>query len=58
MQGIVNDLLKPRSIEVEQAGPNRARVSLEPLERGFGHTLGNAHPAVLDSRRGDYRSPD
>ena len=47
MQGIVNDLLKPRSIEVEQAGPNRARVSLEPLERGFGHTLGNALRRIL-----------
>jgi len=47
MQGIVNDLLKPRTIEVEQAGPNRARVSLEPLERGFGHTLGNALRRIL-----------
>ncbi len=47
MQGIVNDLLKPRSIEVEQAGPNRSRVSLEPLERGFGHTLGNALRRIL-----------
>ena len=47
MQGIVNDLLKPRTIDVEQAGPNRARVSLEPLERGFGHTLGNALRRIL-----------
>lgn len=47
MQGIVNDLLKPRTIDVEQAGANRARVSLEPLERGFGHTLGNALRRIL-----------
>ncbi len=47
MQGIVNDLLKPRTIEVEQAGANRSRVSLEPLERGFGHTLGNALRRIL-----------
>ena len=47
MQGIVNDLLKPRTIEVEQAGANRARVALEPLERGFGHTLGNALRRIL-----------
>jgi DNA-directed RNA polymerase subunit alpha len=47
MQGIVNDLLKPRSIEVEQVGLNRARVALEPLERGFGHTLGNALRRIL-----------
>ena len=47
MQCIVNDLLKPRTIEVEQAGANRARVALEPLERGFGHTLGNALRRIL-----------
>lgn len=47
MQGIVNDLLKPRNVEVEQLGPNHARVSLEPLERGFGHTLGNALRRIL-----------
>ncbi len=47
MQGIVSDLLKPRTVEVEQLGPNRARVALEPLERGFGHTLGNALRRIL-----------
>jgi DNA-directed RNA polymerase subunit alpha len=47
MQGTVSDLLKPRSIEVEKLGPNRARVTLEPLERGFGHTLGNALRRIL-----------
>ena len=47
MQGIVTDLLKPRTVEVEALGPNRARVALEPLERGFGHTLGNALRRIL-----------
>ena len=47
MQGIVTDLLKPRTVDVEQLGPNRARVALEPLERGFGHTLGNALRRIL-----------
>jgi len=47
MQGSVSDLLKPRSIEVEKLGVNRARVTLEPLERGFGHTLGNALRRIL-----------
>jgi DNA-directed RNA polymerase subunit alpha len=47
MQGTVADLLKPRSIEVEKLGPNHARVTLEPLERGFGHTLGNALRRIL-----------
>ena len=47
MQGIVNELLKPRTVEVEMLGTNHARVSLEPLERGFGHTLGNALRRIL-----------
>ena len=47
MQGTVADLLKPRSIEVEKLGSNHARVTLEPLERGFGHTLGNALRRIL-----------
>jgi DNA-directed RNA polymerase subunit alpha len=47
MQGFVADLLKPRNIDVEKVGPNRARVSLEPMERGFGHTLGNALRRIL-----------
>ncbi len=42
-----NSLLKPKTISVEQLGPNRAKVSLEPFERGYGHTLGNALRRVL-----------
>lgn len=42
-----NNLLKPKSISVEQLGPNRAKVALEPFERGYGHTLGNALRRVL-----------
>jgi DNA-directed RNA polymerase subunit alpha len=47
MQGFVADLLKPRLVEVEAESAQRARVSLEPLERGFGHTLGNALRRIL-----------
>jgi len=47
MQGQINDLLKPRSVEVEQLSVNRSRIALEPLERGFGHTLGNALRRIL-----------
>lgn len=47
MQGSVTDLLKPRLIQVDQITDNRARVTLEPLERGFGHTLGNALRRIL-----------
>lgn len=42
-----NSLLKPKSIIVDQLGPNRAKVTLEPFERGYGHTLGNALRRVL-----------
>jgi DNA-directed RNA polymerase subunit alpha len=42
-----NNLLKPKSISVEHLGPNRAKVALEPFERGYGHTLGNALRRVL-----------
>ena len=36
------NLLKPKSINVEPLGGHRAKVTLEPFERGYGHTLGNA----------------
>ncbi len=41
------NLLKPKAIHVEQLGLNRAKVTLEPFERGYGHTLGNALRRVL-----------
>ena len=47
MQGFVTDLLKPRNIDVEPLTSNRAKVTLEPMERGFGHTLGNALRRIL-----------
>ncbi len=40
-------LLRPKSILVEAMGPLRAKVTLEPFERGYGHTLGNALRRVL-----------
>ena len=43
----VTDLLKPRLVEVEPVAQNRARIALEPLERGYGHTLGNALRRIL-----------
>ena len=42
-----SELLKPRNIEVTTTGINQARIVLEPLERGFGHTLGNALRRIL-----------
>ena len=41
------NLLKPKTINVEPLGTNRAKVTLEPFERGYGHTLGNALRRVL-----------
>ncbi|OUT97131.1 MAG: DNA-directed RNA polymerase subunit alpha [Betaproteobacteria bacterium TMED41] len=42
-----NQLLKPRIIDVEILSENIAKVIMEPFERGFGHTLGNALRRVL-----------
>ena len=42
-----NELLKPRRVEVESVTGNSARIVIEPLDRGFGHTLGNALRRVL-----------
>jgi DNA-directed RNA polymerase subunit alpha len=49
MADAVSDFLKPRIVKVEPVDGKRshARVSLEPLERGFGHTLGNALRRIL-----------
>jgi DNA-directed RNA polymerase subunit alpha len=47
MQGGLGDLLKPRLVEVQKISDTRAKVTLEPLERGFGHTLGNALRRIL-----------
>ncbi|HEY3326242.1 MAG TPA: DNA-directed RNA polymerase subunit alpha [Novimethylophilus sp.] len=47
MQSSPNEYLKPRVVEVEAISPSRARVTLEPMERGFGYTLGNALRRVL-----------
>ena len=40
-------VLRPRGTQVERISLNRAKVTVEPLERGFGHTLGNALRRVL-----------
>ena len=53
-----NSLLKPKSISVEQVGLNRAKVALEPFERGYGHTLGNALRRVLLSSMPGYAATE
>lgn len=47
MQTAVNEFLTPRHIDVTENSTTHARVVLEPLERGFGHTLGNALRRIL-----------
>ncbi|KAB0583415.1 MULTISPECIES: DNA-directed RNA polymerase subunit alpha [Ideonella] len=48
------NLLKPKAIVAEPLGGNRAKVTLEPFERGYGHTLGNALRRVLLSSMVGY----
>ena len=52
------NLLKPKAINVEQLGHNRAKVALEPFERGYGHTLGNAIRRVLLSSMVGYAATE
>ncbi len=44
---LIGTMLKPQGLVVDEINARRARITLEPLERGFGHTLGNALRRVL-----------
>ena len=47
MHTSVNEFLTPRTIDVTEISSTQSKVILEPLERGFGHTLGNALRRIL-----------
>ncbi len=47
MAAQMTELLKPRLVDVQAVNDRCAKVVLEPLDRGFGHTLGNALRRVL-----------
>ena len=47
MQNTLTELLTPRTIDVTEYNSTHAKIVLEPLERGFGHTLGNALRRIL-----------
>ena len=47
MQSSATEFLKPRLVDVQTLAPTHAKITLEPLERGFGHTLGNALRRIL-----------
>lgn len=51
-------LLKPRIIDVQSVSPVQARVVMEPFERGYGHTLGNALRRILLSSMPGYAPTD
>jgi DNA-directed RNA polymerase subunit alpha len=44
---MMNDLLRPRQIDVQRLSGRCSRITLEPLDRGFGHTVGNSLRRVL-----------
>ncbi len=47
MQEMLEQLLTPRLVDIKTVSGFNSRVTLEPLERGFGHTLGNALRRIL-----------
>jgi DNA-directed RNA polymerase subunit alpha len=47
MQNSATEFLTPRNIDVTSHSSTHAKIVLEPLERGFGHTLGNALRRIL-----------
>ena len=47
MQESVHEFLKPRVVKVTPVNDTNARVTIEPFERGYGHTLGNALRRIL-----------
>jgi DNA-directed RNA polymerase subunit alpha len=47
MPNSATEFLKPRLVDVRTLSDTHAKITLEPLERGFGHTLGNALRRIL-----------
>ena len=47
MQESATEFLKPRAVKVQSISANHAKITVEPFERGFGHTLGNSLRRVL-----------
>lgn len=47
MQNTIAALLKPKLVEVVSHNVNHSRIVIEPLEKGFGHSLGNALRRVM-----------
>jgi len=50
--------LKPRIIDVQNISPFHAKLTMEPFERGYGHTLGNALRRTLLSSMPGYAATE
>src|ERR1700755_3517626 len=58
MQRNATNFLKPRIIDVQNLSPTQAKVVMEPFERGYGHTLGNALRRILLSSMPGYAATE
>ena len=58
MQSNATTFLKPRIIDVQNISPAHAKVVMEPFERGYGHTLGNALRRILLSSMPGYAATE
>ena len=58
MQSNATTFLKPRIIDVQNLSPTHAKVVMEPFERGYGHTLGNALRRILLSSMPGYAATE
>ena len=47
MSNALAKLLRPKVVAVKEETKNKAQIVIEPLERGFGHTIGNAFRRIL-----------
>ncbi|MBX9702666.1 MAG: DNA-directed RNA polymerase subunit alpha, partial [Silvanigrellaceae bacterium] len=47
MNNEINEMLTPSALKVHSESKNHFKIVLEPLERGYGHTLGNALRRIL-----------
>jgi DNA-directed RNA polymerase subunit alpha len=47
MKSAATEFLKPRVVDVQTINERHAKITLEPLERGFGHTLGNSLRRIM-----------
>ena len=45
-----------KKMDIQQISPTRAKISIEPYERGFGHTIGNTYRRILLSYDYSYET--